>query len=144
MMPDDLLRPNARGDDDRTCVLIEGMLAREGIDSDSPADGVSRQRIGGELGLFARMIGFANPFVQHALLDLSPPDSPTSLVLAPDLAILRATTPDSWTSVPHAVPWLAVEVVSQSLTLAGMASKAQVFEPEFCFMGKYYETWANI
>jgi Uma2 family endonuclease len=50
----------------------------------------------------------------------------TRTVLAPDLAILRPSTIPSW-SVPQDTPLLAIEVVSESQTLAELALKAQTY-----------------
>jgi Uma2 family endonuclease len=61
------------------------------------------------------------------LFDLTTAGAPNRITFAPDVAILRATMPTSWTSVPHDAPLLAIEVVSPSQTLAGMATKAQVY-----------------
>ena len=121
---EDLLR---LPDDGSKYELFEGKLVREGGELTSAGHGVLYQRLGVALGLYAQAAGYANPIAQNMLFDLTPPGASTATILAPDLAILRATTPVSWTSVPHDVPLLAVEVVSPSQTLAELALKAQTY-----------------
>lgn len=84
------------------------------------------QRLGMALGTYAQAAGLSNPIAQNMLFDLTRPGAATRTVLAPDVAVLRATTPLSWTAVPHAALLLAVEVLSPSQTAAELAVKAQV------------------
>jgi Uma2 family endonuclease len=104
--------------------LYEGVVVRE-MTFAGHAD--LCQRLGGELYLYARTTGFANRILQNGLFDLTPPGASTRTVLAPDLAILRTTTAPPWNAVPNDPPLLAVEVVSESQTLAELTLKAQVY-----------------
>jgi len=118
---DDLLRlPH----DGSRYELYEGVLVRE---MTSAGHGGVCQRLGGELYVYARTTGFPNPIVQNTLFDLTPAGIPKRTVLAPDLAILRPGTALPWDVVTHAIPLLAVEVVSESQTLAELALKAQTY-----------------
>jgi Uma2 family endonuclease len=117
---DDLLR---LPDDGSTYELYEGALVRE---MTSPGHGDICQRLGVELGIYARASGFANRIVQHALFDLTPAGATRKTVLAPDLAILHSGALPTWT-VPQETPLLAVEVVSESQTVAELALKAQFY-----------------
>jgi len=54
------------------------------------------QRIGCELGLYARTAGYPNHIAQNALFDLTPPGAAARTALAPDVAIMRPGTPLSW------------------------------------------------
>jgi Uma2 family endonuclease len=117
---DDLLR---LPDDGSTYELYEGVLVRE---MTSPGHGDICQRLGVELGIYARTSGFANRIVQNALFDLTPAGATRKTVLAPDVAILRSGSLPSWT-VPQETPLLAVEVVSESQTVAELALKAQFY-----------------
>lgn len=117
---DDLLR---LPDDGSRYELYEGVLVRE---MTSPGHADICQRLGFELGLYARTTGFAKRILQNALFDLTPAGATTRTVLAPDLAIMRSGAPPTWT-VPHETPLLAVEVVSESQTLAELALKAQTY-----------------
>jgi Uma2 family endonuclease len=87
---------------------------------------VDRQRLGGELYLYARTTGFPNRIVQNALFDLTPPVSPTRVLFAPDIAIRRTGAPSTW-AVPQEAPLLVVEVISPAQTLAEIALKAQTY-----------------
>ncbi len=118
---DDLVR---LPDDGYRYELYEGVLVRE---MTFAGHGAIWQRLGVELGIYARTTGYANPIVQNTLVDLAPAGATARTVLAPDLAILRATTPLSWTTVVREPPLLAIEVVSQSQTLAELALKAQTY-----------------
>ena len=118
---DDLLR---MPDDGYRYELYEGALVRE---MTSAGHGGVCQRLGGELYLYARTTGFPNPVVQNALFDLTPAGAPRRTVLAPDLAILRPGTDQPWDTVTRDVPLIAVEVVSESQTLAELALKAQFY-----------------
>lgn len=118
---DDLLR---LPDDGYQHELYEGTLVREMI---SPGHGAVCHRLSVELGIYARATGFANPIVQNALFDLSRPGAVGRTVLAPDIAILRAGAAQSWDTVPHEPPLLAVDLVSDSQTLAELALKAQTY-----------------
>lgn len=111
-------------DDGHRHELYEGALVRE-MTFAGHAD--LCQRLGVELGMYARTSGYANRILQNALFDLTPPGASSRTVLAPDLAILRTTTPPSWNAVPPDPPLLAVEVVSESQTLAELTLKAQVY-----------------
>ncbi len=118
---DDLLR---LGDDDGgKYELYEGMLVRE---MTSPGHADICQRLGVELGVYARTTGYPNRILQNALFDLTPPGAASRVTLAPDLSIMRGSAAPSW-NVPHAAPLLAVEVISESQTLAGHATKAQSY-----------------
>jgi Uma2 family endonuclease len=119
---DDLLR---LPDDGSKYELYEGVLVRE---MTSPAHGVICQRLGFTLGLYAQTTGVLQQqrIAQNALFDLTLPGMTTRTVLAPDLAILRLATIPSW-SVPQDTPLLAIEVVSESQTLAELALKAQTY-----------------
>jgi len=118
---DDLVR---LPDDGYRYELYEGVVVRE---MTVAGHGAICQRLGVELGIYARTASYANPIVQNTLVDLTPAGATACTVLAPDLAILRATTPLSWTTVVREPPLLAVEVVSQSQTLAELALKAQTY-----------------
>jgi Uma2 family endonuclease len=118
---DDLLR---LPDDGYKHELFEGTLVRE---MTSPGHGAVCHRLSVELGVYARASGFANPIVQNTLFDLSQPGRVGRTVLAPDVAILRAGAAQSWDAVPHEPPLLAVEVVSDSQTLAELALKAPTY-----------------
>jgi Uma2 family endonuclease len=118
---DDLLR---MPDDGYTYELYEGVLVRE---MTFAGHGALCQRLGGELYLYARRIGYPNSVVQNTHFDLTPPGSPTRTVLAPDLAVMRSTTPPAWDTVPREAPVLAVEVVSESQALAELSLKAQQY-----------------
>jgi Uma2 family endonuclease len=117
---DDLLRLS---DDGGKYELFEGMLVRQ---MTSPAHGEICQRLGGELYVYARATSYPNPIVQNALFSLSLPGATPPTLLAPDVAILRATSTPTWT-VPQDTPLLAVEVVSESQSLAELALKAQTY-----------------
>jgi hypothetical protein len=99
---DDLLR---LPDDGYTYELYEGMLMRK---MTSPAHGVICQRLRFELGLYARATGIISQdqIAQNVLFDLAP-GTANRATLAPDIAILRPTTPLSW-NVPRDTPLLAV------------------------------------
>jgi Uma2 family endonuclease len=118
---DDLVR---LPDDGYRYELYEGELVRE---MTFAGHGAVCHRLDVEFGIYARTTGYANPIVQNTLVDLTPAGATSRTVLAPDLAILRMTTPLSWTTVVREAPLLAVEVVSQSQTLAELALKAQTY-----------------
>jgi Uma2 family endonuclease len=103
--------------------LYEGMLVRE---MTSPGHADICQRLGGELYVYARTTNYPNRILQNALFDLSPAGASKHVILAPDLAILKGNAAPSW-DVPQEVPLLAVEVVSDSQTLAELALKAQQY-----------------
>ena len=117
---DDLLR---LPDDGYKYELFEGMLVREVT---SPEHGLICQRLSVELGIYARGTNLPNQIVQNTLFDVTPPGPPTTVVLAPDLAIRRVGAPSTW-AVPQEAPLLAVEVISPSQTLAEIALKAQTY-----------------
>ncbi|SRR5258708_39936619 len=117
---DDLLR---LPDDGSHYELYEGVLVRE---MTSPGHGDICHRLDVELGIYARSAGFPNRIVQNALFDLTPSGATRRTVLAPDLAIMRSSAAPPWT-VPHETPLLAIEVVSESQTLAELALKAQTY-----------------
>jgi hypothetical protein len=98
---DDLLR---LPDDGYKYELYEGMQVRE---TTSPEQGLICQRLSVELGIYARGANLANQIVQNTLFDVTPPGSPTRVVLAPDLAIRRVGAPSTW-AVPQEAPLLAV------------------------------------
>jgi Uma2 family endonuclease len=119
---EDLLRlPH---DGHRCYELYEGELVRE---MTSAGHAELCQRLGGELYLYARSTGFAYRILRNGLVDLTPPGASARTVLAPDLAILRTTTPPPWTGISQDPPLLAVEVVSASQTIAELTLKAQVY-----------------
>jgi Uma2 family endonuclease len=99
------------------------MLVRE---MTSPGYADICQRLGVERGIYARTTGYPNRILQNALFDLAPPGATQRVTFAPDVSILRATTPLSW-AVPRDNPLLAVEVVSESPTIAEIEQKAQVY-----------------
>jgi Uma2 family endonuclease len=117
---DDLLH---MPDDGYRYELYAGMLVRE---TTSAGHGLICQRLGGVLFVYAQATGFPNPIVQNAHFDLALPGASQRIVFAPDLAIMRPGATPAWT-VPPGVPLLAVEVASPSQTLAGMATKAQIY-----------------
>src|SRR5258706_12557250 len=119
---DDLLR---LPDDGSKYELYEGVLVRE---MTSPAHGVICQRLGFTLGLYAQTTGVLQQqrIAQNALFDLTLPSMTDTTAQSPDLAILRPSTVPSW-SVPQDTPLLAIEVVSESQTLAELALKAQTY-----------------
>jgi len=121
---DDLLR---LPDDGSKYELYDGRLVREGGEMTSAGHGILCHRLSMALGTYALSAGFANPIAHNMLFDLSAPGAATRTVLAPDVAILRGTTPASWASVPRDTPLLAVEVVSASQTLAELSLKAQTY-----------------
>jgi Uma2 family endonuclease len=127
MTADDLLRVNEASDDGDKYELYDGLLVHEEIEMTSTGHAVLRQRLGLLLGTYARDAGFANPIAQNMLFDLTVAGASKRTTLAPDLAILRATTPISWTSVPHDTPLLAVEVALSRQTLAHLSVKAQTY-----------------
>jgi Uma2 family endonuclease len=117
---DDLLRLPADGAKNE---LYEGVLVRE---MTSPGHGDICHRLSGLLFVYALATGFPNRIVQNALFDLTPPGATRKTVLAPDVAIMRSGTAPSW-NVPQDVPLLAIEVVSESQTVAELALKAQFY-----------------
>lgn len=119
MTADDLMRLE---DDGFGYELYEGMLVRT---MTSPGHGDICQRLGFELGRYARTTGFPRRILQNTLFDLTPPGATARLVLAPGVAICRTNAPPVW-NVPHETPLLAVEVVSGSQTLAELVHKAQL------------------
>jgi Uma2 family endonuclease len=120
---DDLLR---LPDDGSKYELFEGILVREGGEMPSAGHGVLCQRLGGVLFMYAQATSFPNQILQNALFDRTPLGVSTRLVLAPDVAIMRATTPVTWT-VPTDPPLLVAEVVFPSQSLAELALKAQIY-----------------
>lgn len=127
MTAEDLLRINEQAYDGAKYELFDGLLVREGIEMTSAGHAILCQRLGLRLGNYAQAAGFANPIAQNMLFDLTPSGSSRRITLAPDVAILRATTPHAWTSVPQDSPLLAVEVLSPSQTTAEMALKAKTY-----------------
>ncbi|HEX6122205.1 MAG TPA: Uma2 family endonuclease [Ktedonobacterales bacterium] len=117
---DDLLR---LPDDGAKNELYEGVLVREFA---SPGHGDICHRLGGMLGVYALASGFPNRIVQNALFDLTPPGAARKTVLAPDVALMRSSAAPSW-NVPQDVPLLAIEVVSESQTVAELALKGQFY-----------------
>jgi Uma2 family endonuclease len=118
---DDLLR---LPDDVYKNELYEGRLVRE-MTFAGHAD--LCQRLGGELYLYARTSGYPNRILQHALFDVTPPGASSRSILAPDSAVMRGTTAPAWDALPDAPPLLAMEVVSESQSLAELALKAQQY-----------------
>jgi Uma2 family endonuclease len=118
---DDLVR---LPDDGYKYELYDGELVRE---MTFAGHGELCQRLGGELYLYARTSGFHNRIVQNTLFELTLPGAASRTVLAPDIAVLRGTTPPAWDTVERAAPLLAIEVVSESQTLAELALKAQQY-----------------
>lgn len=127
MTADDLLRMNEQAADGARYELFDGLLVREGIEMTSAGHAIVCQRLGLLLGNYAQSSGFANPIAQNMLFDLTPSGSANRITLAPDVTVLRAATPLSWTSVPHDTPLLAIEVISPSQTTAEMTLKAQAY-----------------
>jgi Uma2 family endonuclease len=122
MTADDLLR---LPDDGSKNELYEGVLIKE--EMTSLGHGNLCQRLGVELGIYAKASGFSNPILQNALFDLTPAGSTRKTVLAHDLAIARANATLPWDHIPHETPLLAVEVVSASQPLAELGIKAQFY-----------------
>ncbi len=112
-------------DDGAKNELYEGTLVREEMTSAGHADLCHRLSV--ELGIYAQRTGFPNRIRQNGLIDLTPPGATRRTVLAPDLAIMRSTTPPQWDQIPSDPPLLAVEVVSPSQTLAELSMKAQFY-----------------
>src|SRR5579875_2666115 len=112
-------------DDGAKNELFEGTLVREEMTSAGHAD--LGQRLGVALGIYAQHTGFPNRIRQNGLIDLTPPGAQRRTVLAPDIAIMRSTTPPPWDQIPTDPPLLAVEVVSPSQTLAELSMKAQFY-----------------
>lgn len=106
--------------------LYEGMVVRE--EMTAAGHGMICQRLGVELGIYAKATGYQHPIVQNTLFDFTPPSATRRTVLAPDLAIMRGTGPFVWEQVPVDPPLLAVEVVSSSQTLAELAVKARIYQ----------------
>jgi Uma2 family endonuclease len=121
LTPDDLLRLGE--DDGAKYELYEGVLVRE---MTSPGHADICQRLGGELYIYARNAGYPNRILQNALFDFTPPGAATRITFAPDISIMRGSAAPPW-NVPHVAPLLAVEVISESQTLAGHAQKAQSY-----------------
>jgi Uma2 family endonuclease len=117
---DDLLR---LPDDGAKYELFEGVLVRE---MTSPGHGEICQRLGGILFVYANSAKFPNRILQNALFALSVPGDTTRTVLAPDVSIMRSGSAPTW-GVPQESPLLAVEVVSESQSLAELALKAQTY-----------------
>jgi Uma2 family endonuclease len=110
-------------DDGSKYELYEGTLVRE---MTSPGHGDICHRLSGLLFVYAQTTGFTNRIVQNALFDLTPLGATRRTVLEPDVAILRTGAQPTW-DVPREIPLLAVEVVSESQTLAEFALKAQYY-----------------
>ncbi len=121
MTPNDLVR---LPDDGYQYELFEGILVRQVT---FVGHGDLCQRLGFELGLYARKTGFANRILQNVLFDFTPPGASKPTSLAPDIAILRPTTPAPWDAMPPDPPLVAVEVVSESQTLDELRDKARVY-----------------
>lgn len=119
---EDVARLNDR--DDGRYELYEGTLVREATFA---GHGAVCQRIGDELGLYARTAGNPNAVVQNTLIDLTPAGASARTMLAPDIAILRPTPPLPWDTAAQEPPLLAIEVVSGSQTVAELALKAQAY-----------------
>lgn len=112
-------------DDGAKNELYEGTLVREEMTSAGHAD--LCHRLGVALGIYAQQTGYPYRMSQNGLIDLTPPGATRRTVLAPDLAIMRTTTPPQWDQIPTTPPLLAVEVVSPSQTLAELSMKAQFY-----------------
>lgn len=104
--------------------LFEGVLVRE---MTSAGHGDICHRLSGELYVYSRATGFPNRVVQNTLFDLTPAGATSRTVLAPDIAIMRTSTPPPWNEVTSGPPLLAIEVISPSQTLAELTLKAQVY-----------------
>jgi len=122
MTGDDLLR---LPDDGAKNELYDGELVRE--EMTAPGHGDVCHRLGFELGLWARTTGYTNRILQNALFDLTLPGATRRTILAPDLAIWPGNTPPPWNHIPHVIPLLAIEVVSDSQSLAELSIKAQFY-----------------
>jgi Uma2 family endonuclease len=118
---DELLR---YPDDGYTYEVYEGMLVKT---MTTAGHGITCQRLGLELGLYARNTGLPNEVAQNVLFDFTQPGSPKKTLLAPDIAVLRAGTPSSFNTVTHDVPLIAVEVVSPNQTLDEIRIKATTY-----------------
>ena len=118
---DDLVR---LPDDGYKYELYDGELVRE---MTFAGHGDLCHRLSVELGIYARTSGFSQRIVQNTLFDLTPPGVASRTVLAPDIAVMRGTAPPAWDTVERAAPLLAIEVVSESQTLAELALKAQQY-----------------
>jgi len=122
MTADDLLR---LPDDGAKNELYEGTLVRE--EMSGPGHGYMCYRLGVMLGIYAQATGFPNIILQNGLIDFTKPGETRRTILAPDLSILRTSTPPPWNRLPTDPPLLAVEVVSPSQTLAELSMKAQFY-----------------
>lgn len=121
LTPDDL--PRLHDDDGYTYELYEGVLVRE---MTSPLHADICQRLGLELGIYARTTGYPNRILQNALFDFTPPGALSRVVLAPDVSIIRGGAPPS-SHIPHIVPLLAVEVAVESQTPRELQQKTQTY-----------------
>lgn len=119
---DDLLR---LPDDGAKNELYEGTLVREEMTAAGHAD--LCDRLSGELFVYAQRTGFPNRIRQNGLIDLTPPGVVRRTVLAPDLAIMRTTTPPKWDQIPTTPPLITIEVVSPSQTLAELVDRSARF-----------------
>ena len=121
LVPDDL--PRLHDMEGYNYELYEGVLVRH---MTSPLHGDICQRLGFELGLYARTMGYPNRILQNALFDLTPPGASGRVVLAPAVSIVRGGT-RPFAHVPHEVPLLAVEVAGVSQTQRALHQKTQTY-----------------
>lgn len=122
MTADDLLR---LPDDGAKNELYEGTLVREEMTAAGHAD--LCQRLGFKLGTYAMQTGFPYRIRQNGLIDLTPSGATRRTILAPDVAIMRTTTPPALDEIPIIPPILVVEAVSPSQTMAELGMKAQFY-----------------
>lgn len=120
MTGDDLLR---LPDDGNSNELFEGMVIST---MTSPGHGDVCQRLGFKMGLWALTTNFPNRILQNALYDLTKAGAKRRTVLAPDISITRYQHRPVW-NVPQDIPLLAVEIISESQTLAQLTTKAKRF-----------------
>lgn len=121
LTPDDL--PRLHDADGYKYELYEGALVRE---MTSPGHADICQRLGLELGIYARTTGYPNRILQNALFDFTPPGASTRITLAPDVSIVSHVNPPSW-HVTHNIPLLAIEVAGQSQTARELNQKVQAY-----------------
>lgn len=110
-------------DDGRRYELVKGVLVSEAMTA--PKHGGICQRLGLELGIYARQQALAHAIVQNTLFDVTPAGAPQRTVLAPDIALMQGISEPE--HVPVEAPFLAIEVVSPSQTLADLQDKVQYY-----------------
>ena len=91
--------------------------------------GFLAQKVGMLLAAHVQSLGLPVLIAQHALFDLTQPGQPRT-VLAPDVALMQTTNlPSSMppTYIPQGGPWLAIEILSPTQTMAQMRLKAHAY-----------------